>query len=698
MRTIIFISICFLLSIKSVAQPESKGEKELQAFDYGEVELLDGPLKRQLDQVKSYYLRIPNDDILKGFRERAGLSTHGAHDLGGWYSNNVFHVFGQFLSGLSRLYATTGDESCLLKLNALITGWGKTIDPNGFFYYADDPHAPHYIYEKMVGGLVDAYVFTGHQEALTHLSTITDWAIDNLTHNKRKANEWYTLSENLYRAWLVTGDKKYLEYANVWEYDDYWGDLREKKDIFADGGRFHAYSHLNTLSSAAAAYLVKGDEKYLKTIMNGYDFFQQEQCYATGGFGPNERLLPQDQLVETFKVTHKSFETQCGSWAGFKLSKYLISFTADGRYGDWIEKLMINGIGADIPMSADGRVFYYSDYNPREGAKTNYYQGWSCCTGTRPQAVAEYANLIYFKNDKDLYTNLFVPSKVKWNDIELTQQTRFPEGDETTFSFRIPGDQEKEFTFKFRKPSWSVNTLEIYVNGNKIKAELNNNWLSINRKWKDSDEVRVIFPMELKISRLNSSQQYPAAITYGPVVLATRSANMDKYPETFLEGKDPFQNFIPVEGEPLTYHVTGKSDLLVRPFYLFEEDESYIMYLDPSVKNRILEKDIHTNGNWLKRGYYHTKDKGATMTTSFTGDGIKLYLNSFPQAGKFKLKIDDTVSEVIDLYGSEVHRNLQREYRNLGPGEHTLTITVLGEKNPYSRNTYVYVTGFEVLN
>ena len=46
----------------------------------------------------------------------------------------------------------------------------------------------------------------------------------------------------------------------------------------------------------------------------------------------------------------------------FKLCKYLMTITGDARYGDWIERLAYNGIAATIPMSPDGLVFYYSDY------------------------------------------------------------------------------------------------------------------------------------------------------------------------------------------------------------------------------------------------------------------------------------------------------------------------------------------------
>ena len=47
----------------------------------------------------------------------------------------------------------------------------------------------------------------------------------------------------------------------------------------------HAYSHCNTLSSAAMTYAVTSDPKYLDTIVNAHDWFQRTQVYATGGFG-----------------------------------------------------------------------------------------------------------------------------------------------------------------------------------------------------------------------------------------------------------------------------------------------------------------------------------------------------------------------------------------------------------------------------
>ncbi len=86
----------------------------------------------------------------------------------------------------------------------------KPLIKMDIFSTAKKPNARHYVYEKMIGGLVDNYVFTGNKDALKYLSVITDWAIKNLTRERlygQTASEWYTLSENLYRAYSVTKDK-----------------------------------------------------------------------------------------------------------------------------------------------------------------------------------------------------------------------------------------------------------------------------------------------------------------------------------------------------------------------------------------------------------------------------------------------------------------------------------------------------------
>jgi uncharacterized protein len=154
----------------------AKGTRCVVPFDYHGVALEGGPLRAALDQVRLYCLRIPNDDLLKGFRQRAGLPAPG-QDLGGWYTADTFHVFGQIVSGLARLYAASGDPTCKAKADVLVAEWTRCISPDGYFCATAKPNAPHYIYDKIVGGLVDDALYCGNRTALKHLIRITDWAI-----------------------------------------------------------------------------------------------------------------------------------------------------------------------------------------------------------------------------------------------------------------------------------------------------------------------------------------------------------------------------------------------------------------------------------------------------------------------------------------------------------------------------------------
>ena len=61
---------------------------------------------------------------------------------------------------------------------------------------------------------------------------------------------------------------------------------------------FHAYSHLNSFNSALEAYQQTGKSYYLDATIKFYDWAEQTQKLATGGYGAEwEWLLPSDQLV-----------------------------------------------------------------------------------------------------------------------------------------------------------------------------------------------------------------------------------------------------------------------------------------------------------------------------------------------------------------------------------------------------------------
>ena len=70
--------ILLLAGVLSPAEPAKPlGARIIEPFNYRGVVLNDGPLLRQVLEVRDCYLDVPNDDYLKGFRKRAGKPAPG---------------------------------------------------------------------------------------------------------------------------------------------------------------------------------------------------------------------------------------------------------------------------------------------------------------------------------------------------------------------------------------------------------------------------------------------------------------------------------------------------------------------------------------------------------------------------------------------------------------------------------------------
>jgi len=110
-------------------------------------------------------------------------------------------------------------------------------------------------------------------------------------------------------------------------------------------------------------YLTLGSEKHLRAAQNAFGMLSK-QSFANGGWGPDETLRAPDSPDVAASLTEShSFETPCGSYAHFNLTRYLLRVTGDSRYGDSMEHMMYNTVLRAKPLGADGRTFYCSDYN-----------------------------------------------------------------------------------------------------------------------------------------------------------------------------------------------------------------------------------------------------------------------------------------------------------------------------------------------
>ena len=516
----------------------------LEQFEYGKVELLEGPMRQQFEANHTLFLGLNEDMLLKPFRERAGQPAPG-DDMGGWYDNSANfdphgsfhgfiagHSFGQYLSGLSRAYAVTGSKPTQSKVQRLVQAFAPTITTK--FY--DGYHLPAYTYDKTSCGLIDAHQFAGDRTALKVLDRATDAVLPHLPSKALARSEqyalpaadeafcWdetYTLPENLFLAYQRGGGARYRDLATRFLEDDlYFGPLAEGQNVLPGE---HAYSHVNALSSAMQAYLVLGSEKHLRAVKNGFEFLRA-QSFATGGWGPDElfRKPGSGEVGASLTNTHSSFETPCGAYGHFKATRYLLRVTRDSRYGDSMERVLYNTILGAKPLKEDGTSFYYSDYNNVFARKGYYKDKWPCCSGTFPQLTADYGISSYFHHGENIYVNLYTPSRVTWSHgdarIALTQRTSYPH--DLSSQIEISMDKPAAFAIYLRIPGWAGPKTSVAVSGRRISSELTpGSFARIDGPFKNGDRVEVEFDAATTLEPVDPQHPGLVAPVHGPLAL-----------------------------------------------------------------------------------------------------------------------------------------------------------------------------------
>jgi len=269
------------------------------------------------------------------------------------------------------------------------------------------------------------------------------------------------------------------------------------------------------------AYLTLGSAKHLRAAGNAFEMLTA-QSYATGGWGPDELLRAPNSgdVAASLTGTHNSFETPCGSYAHFKLTRYLLRVTRDSRYGDSMERVMYNTILGAKPLLANGSTFYYADYN-FHARKIYKHNRWPCCSGTLPQVAADYRINTYFRDADGPYVNLYIPSTLRWTQdgaqVSLTQTGGYPF--DGALRFDIAVSKTAEFAIHLRIPAWAEGA-SISVNGKIVTpSAVPGEFAAIRRQWKNGDRIELGLPMRLRLEAIDAQHPRTVALLCGPLVL-----------------------------------------------------------------------------------------------------------------------------------------------------------------------------------
>jgi DUF1680 family protein len=430
-----------------------------------------------------------------------------------------------------------------------------------------------------------------NKNALGYVREFIDYGYDSLEDSRKFGNngdEWYTLSESVYKAYLLTGYEKALEFAKKWEYTEFWEMFEKDVDPFTrkpEAGLFsefyHAYSHVNTFNSAALAYMAGGEKRYLDILLKFYAWLQDTQIYPSGGFGAEyEHFMPGVRIAAAFrnKDVHDHFETQCDSYAAYRLTKYLTEFTGEARFSDWAEQMVYNATLACLPMTKNGNIMYYSNYNTHGAYKENRADEWTCCTGSRPLLTLEIQRLIYYHGENGLYVGQFISSNLDWKRPEgvcgVRMETKFPY--ENAVSLKLFPAAAAKFKVYIRKPAWAEGAVPFCVDGKPAAAKAEKGWLVLEKLWEAGDEITFTLPVGLAMPKLlDKTGDTPYAFVYGPVLMAVMT---ECDPGEFL-GKDALKDIVPaVKGAPAFRHTPTGTE--IRPYFELPEKVGHFTYFD----------------------------------------------------------------------------------------------------------------------
>lgn len=597
--TLLLLSVSVMTSCTMSEQvPE-----QIQSFNLSDIRLLDSDFRHAQEMDMRYILGIDPDRLLAPYLKEAGL-TPKADNYTNWENTGLDgHVGGHYLSALSYMYASTGNDEIKRRLDYFISELKRCADADGNGYISGVPEGkqiwkeisegdiraesfglnnrwvPLYNIHKIYAGLRDAYLVYGSKDAGEMFIGLTEWMY-KLTEGLTDAqiqqmlnSEHGGLNEVFADAAQISGDMRYLELAKRFSHRKVLDPLLEGKDCLTG---MHANTQIPKVIGYKRIADIEGNQEWDKAAGFFWETVVENRSITIGGNSVCEHFHPSDDFSSMLE-SEQGPET-CNTYNMLRLTKMLFETSGDSRYMDYYERALYNHILSSVNPVQGGFVYFTpmrsGHYRVYSQPQTSFW----CCVGSGMENHAKYGEMIYSHSGSDiLYVNLFIPSVLNWGKTVIEQKNRFPDEEVTTITVN-PG-RSAEFTIRIRIPEWTEGKAEIAINGEQTEGNMKNGYFGITRKWRKGDRIDVRLPMSLRaVSLPDKSSNW--SFMYGPVVLAAetgkedmlgmyaddsrnghiaagRKIGLDDMPVIIGSPEKVLENISKVEGKSLTFKMEG---------------------------------------------------------------------------------------------------------------------------------------------
>ena len=543
-RIFLLLTIFLVLSDLSVNAQAAHVKK----FPLKQVKLLDSPFRDAMLKDLDYIMKMDPDRLLAPYLKEAGLEPK-AENYPNWESMGLDgHIGGHYLTALAQMYASTKNGKAYDRLKYMVDELEKVQQANGNGYIGGVPEGkkiwqeiqegninassfglndrwvPLYNIHKTYAGLRDAYRIAGINEARGMLIDFTDWMIA-VTSNLSDAqiqelliSEHGGLNETFADVYEITGDKKYLELAHKFSHKKLLEPMQSHEDVLSG---MHANTQIPKIIGFETIAQLEDNSEYHEAAEYFWDNVVNERSVAIGGNSVREHFNPVDDFSSM--ITSEQGPETCNTYNMLKLTEKLFQAQPQEKYIDFYERSLYNHILSSQHPDTGGFVYFTpmrpGHYRVYSQPETSFW----CCVGSGLENHGKYNEMIYAHSGDSLYVNLFIPSKLTWDEkrVNIVQENNLEESEATFFT--IQAEKPKEFTLLLRYPAWvKQGKLEVTINEEPVEiTETPGSYISLNRIWKDGDRVSLKLPMHLIAEDLPDNSNY-TALTYGPFVLGAK--------------------------------------------------------------------------------------------------------------------------------------------------------------------------------
>ncbi len=574
-------------------QKETAKEAVSEAFELSDISLdkigKDGSILTQnRDRALIYLKLLDNRRMLYNFYKTFNQNEkiQGVEPLEGWETTTGLlrgHSTGHYISALSLAYASTKDEEINDKLKEIIhelrtlqkmskgdprefksrgvdqslwstnpRKWGEgyisAYSPDQFALLEKyTPYAqiwaPYYTLHKLIAGFLDAYTYTGNQEALETAKDLGKWTYRRLSGCTKEqltkmwdmyiAGEFGGFNESMAQLYVYTGEEDFLKGAKLFDNTIFFDHLAENIDDIQ--GR-HANQHIPQVIGALKTYeatVAKGEPEvyYYDVAENFWQMTVSRYAYSIGGVGTGEKFT-----VPYQQANHISDTSNCETDAAnnmLKLTKMLNNYNPDNaEYMDYYERTLYNQILASqtphVTSDMHNGTTFMLPIGP--GSKRSYsgdYNFFTCCHGTGMENHVKYQEAAYFKSENTLYVGLYLPSTLNWEEkgVKVVQETSFPSESTKLSVSAMEGRTADTFDMKLRVPYWATEGFLVKINGELADISPETGSYVMLEKIQEGDEIEITIPWTLHLDKTPDTigKSTVASVMYGPFVMAAQN-------------------------------------------------------------------------------------------------------------------------------------------------------------------------------